>query len=515
MNRRHFALLLAALGLLGGCRATRFKSLQVAPALRPAQPAVDPEILKVVGNYIPIGFQRTWMRVPLAPLGPTAIVGGPGVKPPCCTFNVSNRPAPAGAARSAYFSSGPEGQAEIVKLFAGAANLGGAGQLKTLFETLYNSDEKTPVASNRVRVESTFTHLLDAVHEWDRLHYVGVFLLLKDPEARFTDTNQFESIMRDIEVGTLTQTLTAAGKFGGKKTNYTAATVSGSISSLPVQELSPELSVSYVDALQRKLKEQLNYRSASIESDGRLFRLVQRASGENAIPSMTRQILSLEYREKVSLAQLKLGYENKALKSIGVESFLQPQFCGVGVRERERRDYDVSYEIKATPVMLAAVRRIGNERGVKTLGFDDDDRVTYDIHLDVKPDVTLTSARVRQYAIRFRLNGSATWHYMGVRRNPADPIATAVFGSDLDAAWFATFIKERLANLSTEQSQNGQLLGGLAELNQTFMSFGRAVGNNTLSFTGVDRTTVEPILVPFGRLDCDTPAPVGIVLPEK
>ncbi|MBL8237351.1 MAG: hypothetical protein JNM66_08030 [Bryobacterales bacterium] len=501
MTKRQHIILFAALTLLGGCRAARFKSLSVAPALAPQQPApLDPAIANILNAYAPIGFQRTWMRIPLQPLGPTNIVGGTGVKPSCCTFNVSNRPAPPGTARSAYFLSSAKGQAEIVKLFAGAANTGGAGQVKALFDTLYNSDEKTPASTNKVRVESTFTHLLDAVHDWDRLQYVGVFLMLKDPEVRFTDTNQFESIMRDIEVGTLTQTVTAAGKIGGKKTNYTGATVAGNLSSLPVMELSPELSVSYADALQRKLKEQLNFRSASIEAGGRLFRLVQRASSENAIPSMTRQVLTLEFGEKVNLAQLKLEYEKGTLKSVGVDSFSQPQFRGVVAREKERKDFDVNYEIKATPVMLSAVRKIRNERGVKTLGFDDDDRVEYDMHLDAKPEVTVTTVRVRQWAIRFRLKGSEVWRYLDVRRNPADPAATAVFGSDLDASRFATFLRQRLSVLTAEQLKEGHLLGGLPDLDQEFLRFGRLT-EGAMSLTDVDAATVAPILVPFGGLD--------------
>jgi hypothetical protein len=501
MNKKHQILLLAMLTLLGGCRAARFRSLRVAPALVPNQPApMDPAIMNVINAYAPIGFQRTWMRIPRQPLGPTNIVGGTGMKPSCCTFNVSNRPAPAGAGRSAYFLSGAEGQAEIVKLFAGAANAGGAKQVKTLFDTLYNSDEKTPAVTNKVRVESTFTHLLDAVHDWDRLQYVGVFLLLKDPEVRFTDTNQFESIMRDIEVGTLTQTVTAAGKIGGKKTNYTGATVAGNLSSLPVLELSPELSVSYADALQRKLREQLNFRSASIEAGGRLFRLVQRASSENAIPSMTRQVLTLEFGEKVNLAQLKLVYERGALKSVGVDSFVQPQFRGVATREREQKDFSVSYEVKATPVMLSAVRKIGNERGVKTLGFDDDDRVEYDIHLDAKPEVTVTTVSVRQWAIRFRTKGSGEWRYLDIRRNPADPAATAVFGSNLDASWFATFLQQRLSGLTPKQLDEGHLLGGMPDLDQEFLRFGRVAGDG-MSLRDVDGATIAPILVPFGGLD--------------
>lgn len=454
--------------------------------------------MSAIRNYAPIGFRKQFGPLLYSMNGPTPIVNGQGSKPPCCTFNISNRPAPPNPPRSAYFLTSPEGQAEMVKLFSKHAYGKSADDLKLLWNTIYDGDEKTPVSTGRVRVESTFTHLLDSLHDWDRLQYVGVFLLMDDPKVKVVDTNQFESILRDIEVGTLSQTVTAGGSVGGKKTNYTAATQAGQLASLPIQELTPSVNFSYVDALQRKLREQLNFRSASIEADGQLFRLVQRASVENAIPSMTRQILTLQFTDQFPLARLDIGSTGDKLSSLGVKQFLQPQFCGV---ETARNNFDLMYDIKATPVMLSAVRRIRNEKGVKTLGFDDDDRVTYDIHLDSKPKVTMATVQVRQWTIRFRSKDGKKSYFLHVKRNPADPPGVVTFNSDTDASWFSLFLAQRLTEMTAPQKEQGLLLEGLDELKQPLLRFGVASGaGNDLSFPSLlDLSRPEPYLFPFGE----------------
>lgn len=499
----YFSLSLAAAILaLAGCRAHRFRSLRVSPAVTPAPSAspVDPRILSVVRSYAPIGFRRQLGPILYTMNGPTAIVDGPGTKLPCCTFNISNRPAPPNPTRSAYLLTSPKGQAEMVKLFSKYASGKGADDLKLLWSTIYEGDEKVPTSTGRIRVESTFTHLLDSLHDWDRLQYVGIFLLMDDPMVKVVDTNQFESVLRDIEVGTLTQTVTAGATVGGKKTNYTAATLAGQPTSLPVQELTPSVSVSYVDALQRKLREQLNFRSASIEADGQLFRLVQRASAENTIPSMTRQILTLQFTDQLSLARLDLSYTAEKLNSLGVKQFLQPKFCGVNP-EILRNNFDVFYDIKATPVMLSAVRRIRNEAGVKSLGFDDDDRVTYDIHLDAKPKVTMASVQVRQWTIKLCFkDGKTRCDYLHVKRNPADSPGIVTFNSDTDASWFSVFLARRLGTMTEAQKRQGLVLEGLEGVGAELLRFGLPMGSNDV-FLPADPEGVSllPRLVPFGQ----------------
>jgi len=407
----------------------------------------------------------------------------------------------------------------MVKLFAKATTGDSSKALKALWTAIYEGDEASPPAPNRARVESTFTHLIDTIHDWDRLQYVSVFLLLDDDSVKFVDTNQLESVLRDIEVGTLTQTVTAAGKLGGKKTNYTAATVAGATSSLPVQELSPELSFSYVDALQRKLREQLNFRSASIESDGKIFRLVQRSSVENQIPSMTRQILTMQFRRQVELLRADFTKTGNRLDTLALKSYIQPQFCGMNA-EMARDNFDVGYEVKATPFMLSAVRRIRNEKGVKTLGFDDDDRITNDLHLDVKPKTVLTTVPAQRWTMQVCKKpgdqpppaGSApTCYLVHAKSSNAEDPATVTFTSKSEASWFGAYLIERLKVISETDRREGHVLVGLSPFATETIRIGKLTGTKSVGFPdNLDPSSLQPMLYPFGKAD-DQGCAAGLV----
>jgi hypothetical protein len=250
--------------------------------------------------------------------------------------------------------------------------------------------------------------------------------------------------------------------------------------------------MSYADQLQRKLREQLNFRSASIEASGRLFRLVQRTSVENTMPSMTRQILTLDANQPLPITLLKTTWEKGKLTGISVESVVQPQFAGAGTAEKAG-DMSGQYAVKATPVLLTAIRKIGNQKGVRTLGLDDDDRIQYDIHLDVKDPVTLTEVNVRRYTISFKLQGdpTQTLHRLSVRRYPTESPSAAVFESEVDAARFVAFLMAQIAKATSDDLVAGKILRDMPELNQEHMEVGY-INAKGLSLERIDVTSIRP-----------------------
>jgi hypothetical protein len=150
-----------------------------------------------------------------------------------------------------------------------------ADAISTLSKQLGDSEKPAePASPIRPRVQLTISHWLSLPGDWERVQYLAVFFVLHSADVRFIDTNEFESVVRDIDLGKLTQTAvssisgTASMGFGNALPAATAAP--GNVSVTP--------SFSYTEALERQLKEQLQFRSSSIDSKGRVFCIVLKSS---------------------------------------------------------------------------------------------------------------------------------------------------------------------------------------------------------------------------------------------
>ena len=325
---------------------------------------------------------------------------------------------------------------------------------------------------------------MNLIAGWERFHYLAAYLVLHDPEARITSTNETESILREIEVGTLTQTSSAAGSLSTE--SGTEAKVGDVTSS---SSRSGGIELSYKETLERKLREQLNFRSSAIEAQGRIFRLTQRASVENKIPSMARQILTVAidpvYRVTVMEATFNAG---GLVESLSLEPGPQYSF--------ERHDGDdlgVFHELRATPIVLAVVRRIKNFNGAQTLGYDDDDQAELQVELRPLAPITLTRLRYRRQGVS--CGGDLFLYYKASEDVAADLVQ---FDDVEQAERLAAFVGRMVRTLPENDAKAGKF-------------FGYSKDNKLKAFRLGCHNGTEPQLDPGGQIGVDP----GVVSPSN
>lgn len=350
---------------------------------------------------------------------------------------------------SAYFTSGPEAQAEIVKLYAQllAKDSKPPTALRTLFDLLFDSNAKVKANPYRFRSELTITHSLSTLADWDRISIFMVALIPHDPELRIVDTNQLESIIKDLEIGTLTQTGSAEASISAKRTLSDVIKIDP-LTETRGSEFGPSAKMTYTEQLQRKLREQLAFRSSSIEKEGSLFRLTYRTNGSEQVPAMTRQVLTFEYRpeDKVSLLLFDFNIDDKGTITKLSKSKV-PNYI-FQAQPKDPFNLETYYELKARPIVFALVRQISNLRGIRTLAFDDDDDVALIPVIKPLEPVTIATVPTRRYAIRF----GETDSYISSKELQTDSTAVAVFETESAARRFLNWFVQRStaagANLS-------------------------------------------------------------------
>lgn len=355
---------------------------------------------------------------------------------------------------SLYFTSGAQAQAEMVKMYAGllAKESNPKTALKELFDVLQDSNAKVTPNPNRFRAEFTISHGLDSAADWDRISLFLLVLAPLDPEIRVIDTNQLESIIKDLEIGTLTQTTSFEASIGGKRSSSSTLKPDELLTLGSASELAPSAKASYSEQLQRKLREQLNLRSSSIDSQGKVFRLVYKTNGIEQIPSMTRQVLTFEYdpmrrRRTVTVVDFSTDVKGEVTK---LASSATTQF------EFQRADSNnlaMNYEVMAKPLAIGVVRRIRNLKGIRTLGFEDDDKVALVPAIVDLPAVKIGEVPVRHYALSL---GSSS-RYISIQEGANGSPDVACFRTMQAAQKFREWLL-RVSNASPNSQGSGAFL---------------------------------------------------------
>lgn len=405
-------------------------------------------------------------------------------------------PPPAPEVQSSLFlRSAERAQAEFVRqIFTRLpAGMSAAEAITTLSKQLADAG-KPAKEDNRIRprVELTISHLLTLPGEWERLQYLAVFFVLHSEDVRFVDTNEFESVVRDIDLGKLTQTavnsLSATGSMGFGNAPPAGTTVSrpGNVSVTPT--------FSYAEALERQLKEQLQFRASSIDFGGRVFAIVLKSSQTNKLPTLIRQIVTLQYTNSVSGSRrilnptYRLGeftsfqWSDQVIRSA---AFLAPS--DANVKEPAR------FLTQATPLYVGVVRRVRNARGVNTT-LEDDDDAQYVTQAGVLPPITLDENPKCEYSI----------HGLLPPRNPVevrilapgDPEGRSVAFTSYEAALqFVTALRHRIASVTAVVRKDGLVWDAAQpdlQGSRIVWRLDGAVGGDTLDWTPIDPATLSP-----------------------
>lgn len=316
-------------------------------------------------------------------------------------FAVPAPPASAETKQASILKLGEKAQAEVVKDFFGLTprETKVSDAMESLAKQL-NDVKEAAKANNpaRPRIELTISQLLALPGEWERVQYLALFFVLHSADVAFVDTNEFENLMRDIELGKLTQTatngLTASGTIGFGNAPPTA-TVSRPGSATVGGELK------YVEALERQLKEQLQFRSSSLDLGGRILGVVMKSSQQNKLPTLVRQIVTLQYLASLDSSAkgriLRAEYQAGTLASIGFADEVRRPGNFLAASDEDISDRQ-TWKTMATPVMIAVVRRVRNANGVNT-SLEDDDDVEYVTQARVLDPVTLDEPSKCQYTI--------------------------------------------------------------------------------------------------------------------
>lgn len=528
--RRTLAVAIGLALLAGeGCarRLKRFRTLEVRTlSIEPEATAPD-EVFAgfnkleqtLIGSFHPPEYAHgsgkeggpgIWQKVPVPVVSFPAGKYWPRAR--YSSFNVSVRPAPPGPGKSAYFDSSPQAQAEIVKLFrVNAAGRTSEEALNALFANLFKSDQESKPSPLQSRVETTYSHVLNSFSDWDRHVYVASFLVLHDTDVVVEDTNQMESVLRDLEFGSLVQNSTIAAEVGGKRTD---ARVVGTV--LPdIWELTPKVSGSLSEALTRTLREQLLQRGSSIEQDGRVFRLTQRGGALMALPAMLRQILTLRYTSSpTSVVRVNLLPD----RSVAVEPGIVPTFQRACRASSAVPDPD--FNIEATPLFFSVIRRISNEKGVRTYAFDDDDRAEYIVEVDRRRPVTLRTEQIGWETI-VASTGSGKKLTLHVRLAPGGNPATAVLSNPEVSGQFAALLSERLSTMNTKDRESGRWLRGYRNdakydlLEFSFEPRSAVNGNPVAIPPDLDLASIRAVQEILGRPTCPASEPPAGVKPRE
>ncbi len=447
--------------------AKRFAGLQLAPAQ--FGPLLDPcvftdpasrveleqAILGAFSRDIELATRRGDPAVSGSLIKRDPDTGCPSPTPtaPSLVANVSPRRYAAAPGPGLFFEMSPQAQAETIRLYSAWLESQGspddAGTGLNGFLDRVSSAPAGPASQSSIKVEFTFSHLLASPVEWDRLHAITFVLIPHDPEVRVVDTNQIESLLKELEVGTLTTSSTLEAGIGGKATAGSG-------------EVTPSLSYTYSQELERKLKEQLQLRAPSIEQGGRLFRLSYKSSVEHHIPSMFRQVLSLRVDPPLdgTIIEMEAEFDDKGTPA-RLATAEQPALCFKRTPSQAR---DMLYRAQMTPIVLALVRRVTNIEGARTPGFDDDDRVTLEAAVGRLPAVTAGEFRIRHYQVCQTLPNTTTCQLLFfAKRGRFGLPADVRFRDREQAEGMATLLRERITALREKKAVNRLKEGDLLE----------------------------------------------------
>lgn len=410
--------------LLSGCRSVkprRFSNLHVIPApvsslvLPKGQfsplplPGTSPEAAMqkyVTDMYSSAGKYRKnpiWLHG--TGFGSTGLFCencNPG--PRILATTVIAGPAPATAPEvklPAFLRMAGRAQAEAVKgYFAGLPRATKSSDALDGLAKFLNDGKDSPKPANpgRPRVELTISQLLTLPGEWERLQYLSVFFVLHSGDVRFADTNEFENLLREIELGKLTETSTsgisATGGIGFGNSPPTAAV------SRP-GNVSVTADTRYTEALERQIKEQLQFRATSLDLNGRILSVVLKSSQTNKLPTMIRPVFTLQYAGSL---------EDAARSRIFRPEYQQGKLAAFSFQDQVKRNPKLmtasdlnsmdaaTWFTKATPIVVGVVRRVRNAKGVNT-SVEDDDDVEYTTQAEVLEPVTLDSPSKCEYNI--------------------------------------------------------------------------------------------------------------------
>jgi hypothetical protein len=357
-------------------------------------------------------------------------------------FAVPAPPVSAETKSAAVLKLAEKAQAEVIEgFFALTAKGTKASDVMDWLAKQLNDVKEAAKPSNpaRPRVELTISQLLSLPGEWERVQYMAVFFVLHSADVAFVDTNEFENSMRDIELGKFTQTatngLTASGNTGFGNSPPTAtisrpgsATVSGELK--------------YVEALERQLKEQLQFRSSSLDLGGRVLGIVMKSSQQNKLPTLVRQIVTLQYLGALDSSAkgriLRAEYQADALASIGFADEVRRPANYLAASDEDVSDRH-TWKTMATPVLIAVVRRVRNATGVNT-SLEDDDDVEYVTQARVLDPVKLDEPSKCQYTINVGKRGDKLYIIP-----PGEPFGKqAVLVEYASAEKFALAVRKRI-----------------------------------------------------------------------
>lgn len=481
--------------LLTGCwrfRAPlpqRFHSATVVPApssaIQLASTVRDANAAAALQQTILSGYSEVFAGDPASSLFCPASSCPPH---PLGAYSLTVRPAPPALnSQSTFLSASGEAQSALISLFNEAAKTDPNKAFQSLLDAIRGASDPAPAADPlHPRIELTVFHQLNLPGDWDRFQFVSVYLVLHDADVAFTDSNQIESVLRDIDLGTVTTTAsTTAGITGNLGiSGYLAAA-------------SPNLSTTESTALARALKQQLNYRSSALLSSGRLFELTERSSAENAIPASVRQILTLEL-PKAEILTLAPRFDSLfQLTAISYVTQRAPRFAALG---SDAGFNGPDYNVEATPVVVAVVRRPASPASIRSLS---DDNTDIDFIADVRTldPITLLRVPVQTYTI-----GCCDAHSsrrLQFKRFPLDTPADAVFNSYDDARLFLNAVASRLHALAASNPQalsQGALFDApaLSGFSTGFRHSPFAVPGAPIGFTSPDELDPSHFtLVPF------------------
>lgn len=434
---RTAALILALAFTFSGCgrllhkpEPKRFGTVRIAtpPASITANPAIQPFINQILAANSPsalyasgpfTGSTTVSASVPVVRVGVSIVPAGPPPRP----------------AFQPFLQAGPTAQQEIVKLLTERAKTNPESALDLLHDFVRGSRADAAEDPAQIRVEATFSQALALPGSWERAESIATYLILHDENLRFTDTNQSESVLRDIEFGTLTQSneISASASVDITRAAEDAVTGGGITSKDSGSNVGKTgLTAKAVDTLVRRISAQFAARATGIECDGRVFRLTQRTSLETALPGMVRQILTLRFKDAKAEPHLEVRYaEDGSVRSLARADVPKPELPEGAIQKGGTWAFD------ATPLMVAWVRRVGSVRTASTV-LEDDDQA--ELHPEFAVLNPVTVARIDNRSYGLKVDGRDLY----VQNFQIDRPTLVLFRAAADAARFAEAITLRL-----------------------------------------------------------------------
>jgi hypothetical protein len=185
--------------------------------------------------------------------------------------------------------------------------------------------------------------------------------------------------------------------------------------------------------------------------------IVLKSSQQNKLPTLVRPIVTLQYtRATGRLRILTATYKAGAFAAFGWadQVWRDPALLSVD----DRNDLVPShFRIRATPIVVAVVRRVRNARGANT-SVEDDDRVQFVAQTRVLDPLTLGESPKNEYLVRARTPAGAPLEVRVLP--PGDPSGTpVVFLTHEDAERFIVALRRRLAAATSAELTNGLAWG--------------------------------------------------------